>query len=179
MGASRIHRSFDRAHGCRASHGQTLLKPHAWHHHQQRHHPGADRIGRLAGRRRALTQNSTGRAVVFRGGAVVNQRTRLRPLVLAVGRRWADPSPARREFGSRSFVFPQMQIEKIERDRFHIDGWRPGFVDYLFIALTQSSTFGPTDAPLLARWAKLLTMAQICISLTIVIVLISRAIGVL
>jgi len=85
----------------------------------------------------------------------------------------------RREFGSRSFVFPQMQIEKIERDRFHIDGWRPGFVDYLFIALTQSSTFGPTDAPLLARWAKLLTMAQICISLTIVIVLISRAIGVL
>src|SRR5437773_4493082 len=32
----------------------------------------------------------------------------------------------RREFGSRSFVFPQMQIEKIERDRFHIDGWRPG-----------------------------------------------------
>jgi hypothetical protein len=85
----------------------------------------------------------------------------------------------RREFGSRSFVFPQMQIEKIERDRFHIDSWRPGFVDYLFIALTQSSTFGPTDAPLLARWAKLLAMAQICISLTIVIVLISRAIGVL
>ena len=85
----------------------------------------------------------------------------------------------RREFGSRSFVFPQMQIEKIERDRFHIHGWRPGFVDYLFVAFTQSSTFGPTDAPLLARWAKLFTMMQITISLTIVIILISRAVGVL
>jgi hypothetical protein len=85
----------------------------------------------------------------------------------------------RREFGSRSFVFPQMQIEKTERGRFECGGWRPHFIDYLFIALTQSSTFGPTDAPLLARWAKILAMVQICISLTIVILLISRAVGVL
>jgi len=85
----------------------------------------------------------------------------------------------RREFGSRSFVFPQMQIEKIERGRFECQGWRPHFVDYLFVAWTTSSTFGPTDAPLLARWAKILTMVQIGISLTIVVVLISRAVGVL
>ena len=85
----------------------------------------------------------------------------------------------RREFGSRSFVFPQMQIEKVERSRFECTGWRPLFIDYLFIAWTTSSTFGPTDAPLLARWAKIFTMLQIAISLTIVIVLISRAIGVL
>jgi hypothetical protein len=85
----------------------------------------------------------------------------------------------RGEFGSRSFVFPQMQIEKVERSRFECTGWRPYFIDYLFIAWTTSSTFGPTDAPLLARWAKVFTMLQIAISLTIVIVLISRAIGVL
>jgi len=85
----------------------------------------------------------------------------------------------RREFGSRSFVFPQMQIEKIERDRFSVERWRPGFVDYLFVAFTQSSTFGPTDAPLLARWAKVLAMMQIFISLSIVVLLISRAVGVL
>ena len=85
----------------------------------------------------------------------------------------------RREFGSRSFIFPQMQIEKIERGRFDVERWRPGFVDYLFIAFTQSSTFGPTDAPLLARWAKVLTMIQASISLTIVILLIARAVGVL
>jgi hypothetical protein len=83
------------------------------------------------------------------------------------------------EFGSRSFVFPQMQIEKSERERFGVEHWRPGFVDYLFISFTQSSTFGPTDAPLLARWAKLLAMVQIFISLSIVILLIARAVGVL
>lgn len=85
----------------------------------------------------------------------------------------------RREFGSRSFLFPQMQIEKSERGRFACEGWRPLFVDYLFVAFTQSSTFGPTDAPLLARWAKFLAMIQIFISLSIVILLISRAVGVL
>lgn len=85
----------------------------------------------------------------------------------------------RKEFGSRSFVFPQMQIEKTERGRFECEGWRPSFVDYLFIAFTQSSTFGPTDAPLLARWAKIFTMIQIFVSLTIVVLLISRAVGVL
>ena len=84
-----------------------------------------------------------------------------------------------REFGSRSFVFPQMQIEKVERGRFGVERWRPGFVDYLFIAFTQSSTFGPTDAPILARWAKVLTMCQIFISLSIVVLLISRAVGIL
>jgi hypothetical protein len=84
-----------------------------------------------------------------------------------------------REFGSRSFVFPQMQIEKMERGRFECQGWRPHFIDYLFVAWTTSSTFGPTDAPLLARWAKILAMVQIAISLTIMIVLISRAVGVL
>ena len=85
----------------------------------------------------------------------------------------------RKEFGSRSFVFPQMQIEKSERGRFECEGWRPSFVDYLFVAFTQSSTFGPTDAPLLARWAKVFTMIQLSISLSIVVLLISRAVGVL
>ncbi len=85
----------------------------------------------------------------------------------------------RNEFGSRSFLFPQMQIEKDERTRFDCLPWRPRFIDYLFVAFTQSSTFGPTDAPLLARWAKILSMIQIAISLNIVILLISRAVGVL
>jgi hypothetical protein len=85
----------------------------------------------------------------------------------------------RKKFGSTSFLFPQMQLERTERGRFECEGWRPRFVDYLFVAFTQSSTFGPTDAPLLARWAKILAMIQIFISLSIVILLISRAVGVL
>jgi len=84
-----------------------------------------------------------------------------------------------RKFGSTSFLFPQMQVPHDERAQFECARWTPRFIDYLFVALTQSSTFGPTDAPLLARWAKVLTMIQILISLTIVVLLISQAVGVL
>ncbi len=84
-----------------------------------------------------------------------------------------------KRFGSTSFLFPQMQIPHDERPEFACAHWRPRFIDYLFVAFTQSSTFGPTDAPLLARWAKILAMIQILISLMIVILLISRAVGVL
>ena len=85
----------------------------------------------------------------------------------------------RNDFGSESFLFPQMQIPSGERSEFSCSRWRPHFVDYLFIAFTQSSTFGPTDAPLLARWAKILAMIQVFISLSIVVLLISRAVGAL
>jgi len=84
-----------------------------------------------------------------------------------------------KKFGSKSFLFPQMQIPHDERGQFACARWRPRFVDYFFVAFTQSSTFGPTDAPLLARWAKVLAMVQIFISLSIVVLLISRAVGVL
>ena len=83
------------------------------------------------------------------------------------------------KFGSTSFLFPQMQVPRDERAQFECTRWRPHFVDYLFLAFTQSSTFGPTDAPLLARWAKVLAMCQIFISLSIVVLLISRAVGIL
>ena len=84
-----------------------------------------------------------------------------------------------KKFGSTGFLFPQMQVPREERAEFACTPWRPRFVDYLFVSFTQSSTFGPTDAPLLARWAKVWSMLQIFISLSIVILLISRAVGVL
>src|SRR6058998_1079 len=84
-----------------------------------------------------------------------------------------------KKFGSTSFLFPQMQIPHDERGQFECARWRPHFIDYLFVAFTQSSTFGPTDAPLLARWAKVLAMVQVFISLSIIVLLISRAVGIL
>jgi hypothetical protein len=83
------------------------------------------------------------------------------------------------KFGSTSFLFPQMQVPHDERAQFECARWRPHFIDYLFVAFTQSSTFGPTDAPLLARWAKVLAMIQIFVSLGIVVLLISGAVGAL
>src|SRR5689334_9943479 len=38
--------------------------------------------------------------------------------------------------------------------------WRPRYFDYLFLALTTSTAFGPTDTPPLSGWAKLLQGTQ-------------------
>jgi hypothetical protein len=82
-------------------------------------------------------------------------------------------------YGGRAFLFPQMQIEPSQRTTFGIEAWSPGFVEYLFIAFNTSTAFSPTDTPVLQRWAKLLNIIQSLISLTIVAVLLSRAVGVL
>jgi hypothetical protein len=82
-------------------------------------------------------------------------------------------------YGSRAFLFPQMQIDRSERSAFGVESWSPSFVDYLFISFNTSAAFSPTDTPALAPWAKLLNMVQSLISLAIVAILVSRAVGVL
>lgn len=82
-------------------------------------------------------------------------------------------------YGSSAFLFPQIQIEPSERTTLGIEKWSPGFVEYLFIAFNTSAAFSPTDTPVLQRWAKVLNIVQSLISLTIVAVLVSRAVGVL
>ncbi len=59
------------------------------------------------------------------------------------------------------------------------DEWRPGFVDYLFLAYNTSTAFSPTDVPVLSRWAKLLMMVQATISLTTIALLAARAVNIL
>ena len=57
--------------------------------------------------------------------------------------------------------------------------WKPGFVDYLFLAFNTSTAFSPTDVPVLSRWAKLLMMLQSFISLGTIAILAARAINIL
>jgi len=73
-----------------------------------------------------------------------------------------------------AFLFPQM-ITPWESDK----NWRPGFVDYLFLAFNTSTAFSPTDVPVLSRWAKLMMMVQACISLATVALLAARAVNIL
>lgn len=68
-----------------------------------------------------------------------------------------------------AFLFPQMTQEGVR--------WRPGFVDYLFVAFNTCTAFSPTDAPVLSRWAKVLMMTQSTIALTTVAVLVGRGIN--
>jgi hypothetical protein len=73
-----------------------------------------------------------------------------------------------------AFLFPQMILPS-HKDR----GWRPGFIDYLFLAFNSSTAFSPTDSPVLTRWAKAMMMIQALISLTTIAVLAARAINIL
>jgi hypothetical protein len=73
-----------------------------------------------------------------------------------------------------AFLFPQM-ITPWESDK----NWRPGFVDYLFLAFNTSTAFSPTDVPVLSRWAKVMMMVQACISLATVALLAARAVNIL
>ncbi len=171
-----------------------LLIPTLWTHHSGRlrvnHYLGLAMNG-------VITIGLVGSVVLLVVGLASQQEKGL-PLLISGAELWVtnvlvfslwywrldgggpNEREARAGFGSNSFVFPQMQIEKTERSQYGItDNWRPRFVDYLFVAMMQSSTFGPTDAPVLARWAKATTMLQVAISLVLVVLLISHAVGAL
>jgi hypothetical protein len=57
-------------------------------------------------------------------------------------------------------------------------GWRTQYVDYLVLALSTSTAFSPTDVMPMARWAKLTMSLQSMISLTVVGLVIARAVNV-
>jgi hypothetical protein len=77
-----------------------------------------------------------------------------------------------------AFLFPQMLLSP-EQLAATQKNWRPGFVDYLFLAFNTSTAFSPTDVPVLSRWAKMLMMVQSSIALATVVVLAARAINIL
>ena len=58
-------------------------------------------------------------------------------------------------------------------------GWRPQFHDYLYLGLTSSTAFSPTDVMPLAGWAKLAMAVQSLISLSVLGLVIARAVNVL
>lgn len=74
---------------------------------------------------------------------------------------------------STDFAFPQQQLD----DDGIVEGWSPGFIDYLFLAFNTSTAFSPTDTLVLSRRAKGLLMLQSLISLLVLAVLAARAIN--
>jgi hypothetical protein len=78
-----------------------------------------------------------------------------------------------------AFLFPQMMLDPELRREMGEDDWRPGFVDYLFLAFNTSTAFSPTDVPVLSRWAKVLMMLQAGISLATLAILAARAVNIL
>jgi len=68
------------------------------------------------------------------------------------------------------FMFPQQANGK---------SWAPHFLDYLFVAFTGATALSPADTNPLTRTAKVLMMIEAMLSLTVVGVLIARAVNIL
>lgn len=84
----------------------------------------------------------------------------------------------KREFHTEGdFLFPQMTLPPHLANT--AKGWKPGFIDYLFLAFNTSTAFSPTDVPVLSRWAKVLMMVQSSLSLGTFAILAARAINIL
>ena len=74
----------------------------------------------------------------------------------------------------RDFLFPQ-QTEEVFAD----SGWRPLFLDYLYLSFTNATAFSPTDTMPLSRWAKMLMLVQSAISLVLAVMVVARAVNIL
>ena len=58
-------------------------------------------------------------------------------------------------------------------------GWRPRFIDYLYLGFTNATAFSPTDVMPLVPWAKIAMGVQSLISLCILSLVIARAVNIL
>lgn len=83
---------------------------------------------------------------------------------------------ARRE-GSKpypDFMFPQMTERELAPPN-----WRPEFVDYLYVSITNVVAFSPTDTMPMTHRAKAMMTVQAMISFTTLALVIARAVNVL
>lgn len=83
------------------------------------------------------------------------------------------------EFRNADFLFPQMQM-------FFMGGkslpciepnWKPQFLDYLYLAFTNSTAFSPADVMPLSRWAKALMTIEAIISLATIAIVLARSVS--
>jgi uncharacterized membrane protein len=85
---------------------------------------------------------------------------------------WELDSPGltgRRNRKNDDFQFPQSQAS----------GWKPTFFDYLYVSLTNSTAFSPTDTMPLTHGAKALMSIQALIALLTVVLVTARAVNIL
>jgi hypothetical protein len=72
------------------------------------------------------------------------------------------------------FLFPQMSDDHIEP----LD-WRPQFIDYAYVSLTNATAFSPTDTMPLTPMAKTIMSIQSLVSLVTLGLVVSRAVNIL
>ena len=70
------------------------------------------------------------------------------------------------------FAFPQQLNPELAPA-----GWRPEFIDYLYIGFTNANAFSPTDTMPMTHWAKVAMGTQALISFAVIGLVIARAVN--
>jgi uncharacterized membrane protein len=78
------------------------------------------------------------------------------------------------EASRAAFRFPEEDLPALVES-----GWYPQFVDYLALSFNTSTAFGSADVSAIRHWSKLMMMAEAAISLTLVVLVVARAVNVL
>jgi hypothetical protein len=73
---------------------------------------------------------------------------------------------------------PDFQFPQMENPELAAPGWRPHFVDYMYVSFTNSIAFSPTDAMPLSRWAKLLMLLEAAQSALVILLVAARAVNI-
>jgi hypothetical protein len=73
---------------------------------------------------------------------------------------------------------PDFQFPQMENPELAAPGWRPHFIDYMYVSYTNSIAFSPTDAMPLSRWAKLLMLFESAVSALVVLLVAARAVNI-
>ncbi len=74
---------------------------------------------------------------------------------------------------------PDFQFPQMENPHLAPEGWRPGFVDYLYTSMTNATAFSPTDTMPLTPVAKTLMGIQSLAALVTVGLVVARAVNIL
>jgi hypothetical protein len=81
------------------------------------------------------------------------------------------------------FRFPQDEdhdaVAEVAARSSKVSDWSPGFVDYLYVSVTNSTAFSPTDTMPLSHRAKLLMSIQSLSALMLMVIVIARGVNVL
>jgi uncharacterized membrane protein len=83
------------------------------------------------------------------------------------------------EIENADFLFPQMTMALAggENPTCFDPLWKPQFLDYLYLAFTNSTAFSPTDVMPLSRMAKTLMTVEAIVALITVAIVVARAIN--
>jgi uncharacterized membrane protein len=72
-------------------------------------------------------------------------------------------------------VFPQQQADQ---QGLSPAAWKPSFYDYVYVSLTSSIAFSPTDAMPYSKWAKLAMGVESVLSFATLAVIVARAVNI-